>query len=116
MAFPGVYSFSYYKGDTFQFVIRPKNSDGSAFDLSDFDQALFTIATTRGAATSIAALATIDISTDIITCTIPSNTGATLSAAQYVYDVEITDTATNPDIVYTLLTGVISVTEQVSGA
>lgn len=116
MAFPGVYSFPYYKGDTFQFVIRPKNSDGSAFDLNDFDQARFTIATTRGAATSIAALATIDTSTDIVTCTITSSTGATLTAPQYVYDVEVTDTTTNPDIVYTLLTGVISVTEQVSGA
>lgn len=116
MAFPGVYSFSYYKGDTFQFVIRPKNSDGSAFDLNDFDQARFTIATTRGAATSVAALATIDTSTDIVTCTITSTVGSTLNAGQYVYDVEITDSTPNPDIVYTLLTGVISVTEQVSGA
>lgn len=116
MAFPGIYSFSYYKGDTFEFVIRPKNSDGTSFDLSDFDQALFTIATTRGAATSIAAIATIDTSTDTITCTISSSVGSTLTAPQYVYDIEITDTTTNPDIVYTLLTGVISVTDQVSGA
>lgn len=118
MAFPGTYSFNYYRGDTFQFVIRPKNSDGSAFDLNNFDQATFTIATSRGATptTSVTALAEIDTSTDIVTCTIRSNTGATLTPGQWVYDIEVVDTTPDPDIVYTLLTGVISVTDQISGA
>ena len=41
MAFPGTYNFSYYKGDTNEFVIRPKNSSGSAFDLTGYSAGLF---------------------------------------------------------------------------
>ena len=47
MAFPAIYNFTYYKGDTNQFVISPKNSDGSAFDLDGY-VADYTIATSRG--------------------------------------------------------------------
>jgi len=36
MAFPGTFNFSYYRGDTNQFVIRPKNASGSAFDLTGY--------------------------------------------------------------------------------
>lgn len=118
MAFPAIYSFPYYKGDTNQFVIRPKNSDGSAFDLSDFTVASFTIASARGdnPSFSVEADADVNTSSNIVTCTIEPSVGATLDAGQYVYDVEIVNTTANPDIVYTLLTGVITVTEQVSGA
>jgi hypothetical protein len=31
MAFPGSYNFNYYRGDTAEFVIRPKTANGSAF-------------------------------------------------------------------------------------
>ena len=41
MAFPGTYNFSYYKGDTSEFVIRPKNSDGSSFDLTGYTADFF---------------------------------------------------------------------------
>lgn len=118
MAFPAIYSFAYYKGDTNQFVIRPKNSDGSAFDLSDFSQASFTIASSRGNNPDFSTSADADVNTssNIVTCTIEPSVGSTLSAGQYVYDVEIVNTLANPDIVYTLLTGIITVTEQVSGA
>ena len=47
MAFPGTYNFSYYKGDTNEFVIRPKNASGSAFDLTGYTAAFF-IASARG--------------------------------------------------------------------
>jgi hypothetical protein len=118
MAFPGVYSFAYYKGDTSQFVIRPKNSDGSAFDLTNFTTAAFTIASARGdnPSFSVAANADVNTSTNIVTCTIEPSIGLTLSEGRYVYDVEIINTTASPDIVYTLLTGIITVTEQVSGA
>ena len=33
MAFPGTYNFNYYRGDTNEFVISPKNSDGTTFQL-----------------------------------------------------------------------------------
>jgi len=39
--------------------------------------------------------------------------GSTLDAGTYVYDVQITS---GPSVIYTLITGTITVTEQVSGA
>lgn len=49
MAFPATYNIQYYKGDTYQFVIRPKNSTGSAFVMPSGDYvANFYIATSRG--------------------------------------------------------------------
>jgi hypothetical protein len=47
MAFPGSYNFNYYRGDTAEFVIRPKTANGSAFDLTGFSADFF-IANTRG--------------------------------------------------------------------
>ena len=114
MAFPATYNFSYYKGDTNEFVIRPKNSDGSAFDLAGFTADFF-IATSRGdnPTFSVEAQAVVDSTSDIVTCTILPGVGSTLNAGTYVYDVEVTS---GPSVVYTLLTGTITVTEQVTGA
>jgi len=39
MAFPGSYNFSYYRGDTAQFVVRPKTSTGAAFNLTGYTAA-----------------------------------------------------------------------------
>jgi hypothetical protein len=109
MAFPGTYNFSYYKGDTNEFVIRPKNSDGSAFDLAGYTAEFF-IATSRGdnPTYSVEADATVDTVNDIVTCTIVPSVGSTLDAGTYVYDVQVTS---GPTVIYTLLTGTISVTE-----
>jgi hypothetical protein len=114
MAFPATYNFNYYKGDTYQFVIRPKNSDSSPFDVSGYT-AIFTIATARGSgATQYAATATVDAVNNLITCTISATTGTTIPAGtSYVYDVQISNSA---NIVHTLLTGTILITEQVTGA
>ncbi len=114
MAFPGTYNFNYYKGDTNEFVIRPKNADGSAFDLAGYTADFF-IATSRGdnPTLSVEGQAVVNSSSDIVTCTILPSVGASLNAGTYVYDVEITS---GPNVVYTLLTGTITVTEQVSGA
>lgn len=54
MAFPGTYNFSYYKGDTYQFLVFPKDSSGNTFDLSSFTASRFTIATKRGTASASA--------------------------------------------------------------
>jgi len=114
MAFPATYNFSYYKGDTNEFVVLPKNSDGSAFDLAGYT-ADFYIATSRGdnPTFSVEANAVVDSTNDIVTCTILPSIGSTLDAGTYVYDVEITS---GPTVVYTLITGTITVTEQVTGA
>jgi hypothetical protein len=119
MAFPGTYNFSYYRGDTYQFIIRPKNANGTTFSLDAYDgNALFTIANRRGSTgTQVAATATIDTSTDIVTCTITPEQGRELAAGTtYVYDVQITNTTPTPDVIFTLLTGSITVTDDITGA
>ena len=114
MAFPGTYNFSYYKGDTSQFVIRPKNSDGSSFDLNGYT-ANFFIASARGNNPSfrVEAQAVVSAVNDTVTCTILPGVGGTLNAGTYVYDVQITS---GPSTIFTLVTGNITVTEQVTGA
>lgn len=114
MAFPGTFNFSYYKGDTNQFVIRPKTSNGGAFDLTGYS-ALFFIASSRGdnPTFDVEAQAVVSTVNDTVTCTILPGVGGTLSAGTFVYDVEISNGAS---LVFTLLTGTITVTEQVTGA
>ena len=116
MAFPGTYNFSYYRGDTYQFVIRPKNSNGTTFALDSYTTSpSFTIANVRGSTgTQISATATVDTANDIITCTITAATGRSLvGGTTYVYDVQINNGA---GVIFTLLTGSISVTNDITGA
>jgi hypothetical protein len=116
MAFPGTYNFSYYRGDTYQFVIRPKNSNGTTFSLDAYaGNADFTISNVRGSTgTQINAIATVDTANDIITCTITGATGRGLiGGTTYVYDVQIDNGA---GVIFTLLTGSISVTNDITGA
>jgi hypothetical protein len=111
MAFPGTYNFNYYRGDTFEFIIRPKDAVGDPFDLTGYTSS-FTIANSRGPSPSLfyVATASIDLIDDIVTCTISAPTGENLlPGVTWVYDVQITD-GTN---VYTLLTGNITVTDDV---
>ena len=119
MAFPGTYNFSYYQGDTLEFRIYPKNADGSAFDLSGYANATFKLATARGnsaeaLASQVECSATIYASQGYILCTIPPTVGSNLDASlQYVYDVQIRKSATPYDYIYTLMTGTVSVTDDV---
>jgi hypothetical protein len=114
MAFPGTYNFSYYKGDTLEFNIYPKTSNGEAFDLTTFDNVVFTAARNRGASSEdlINLVASFAPDRSYINCKILPNAGLNFSAGTpYVYDVQIND---GQSVVYTLLTGVISITEQIS--
>ena len=119
MAFPGTYNFNYYRGDTHEFVISPKNSDGTTFQLDSYapggvNSAIYTIATARGSAgVKTPAQAVINTTNDTVVCTILPAVGRTLSAGTYVYDVQINSSATN---IVTLLTGSITVTDDVTGA
>jgi hypothetical protein len=113
MAFPGNYNFNLYRGDTTQFVIRPKNANGSAFDLTGYTSQFF-IANQRGsAATQYEAQAVVNATTDIVTCTVLPGVGRQLAPGTYVYDVQIT---TGASVIYTLLTGTITVTDDITGA
>lgn len=113
MAFPGTYNFNYYRGDTAEFVVRPKSSNGTAFDLTGYT-ALFTIANRRGSTGSqTSAQAVVDTVNDIITCTILPATGRNLTPGSYVYDVQIKN---GTALIFTLLTGTITVTDDITGA
>lgn len=113
MAFPATYNISLYSGDTYEFVISPKNSDGTDFDLSTFSSVM-TIANARGDLPSFSTTAQTVVNTTLntITCTILPGVNNSLDAGTtYVYDVEINN---GSDRVYTLLTGNITITEDVS--
>jgi len=126
MAFPGTYDFDYYRGDTFVFTITPKNSDGTTFPLDNYtvgDGAVFTISSARGDSPSAtinsvdnasSLSATINTGPDTITCTIkPEARSVLIGGSTYYYDVEIFNSTT---LRYTLLTGAITVTDDVTGA
>lgn len=116
MAFPTVHNFSYYRGDTYEFNIDLKNSDGTDFDLNIYENVIFKIANQRGSTgTQVSALA-VKQEPSTIKCTILPSVGRGLSAGSYVYDVQITDTTPEPDLIYTVLTGTITVTDDISGA
>jgi hypothetical protein len=113
MAFPGTFNFSYYRGDTNQFVVRPKNANGSAFDLTGYT-AQFFIANRRGSTgTQYEAQAVVNTVDDLVTCTILPGVGRQLSAGTFVYDIQITTGAAN---IVTILTGSITVTDDITGA
>jgi hypothetical protein len=114
MAFPGTYNFNYYRGDTFEFIIRPKDGSGNEFPLTDYE-AEFTIADIRGpeATEQYTGQAVVNTVDNIITCTIDPTTGRSLTPGQlWLYDVEITDGSS----IFTLLNGSITVTDDITGA
>jgi len=112
MAFPATYNISYYRGDQYDFVVNPKNPDGSAFDLSGYTS-LFIVATERGDSTKFVGYgsASVNSSTDTITCKISPTFGNQLTGSSYVYDLEITKVSSST--VYTILTGALSVNQDV---
>lgn len=123
MAFPGTYNINYYEGDTFEFRIYPKGSNGEAFPLVDYSSK-FVISTTRGAdgiPDAIECLSAVDVSSGYVTCVILPEQGRLLvPGTSYVYDVQIKKTnykTVGSQIipgVFTLLTGTVSVTADVS--
>jgi uncharacterized repeat protein (TIGR02543 family) len=119
MAFPGELNINYYKGDTHEFKVFPQKTDGSTFYLDDYSNATFTIAAVRGTA-GVAGqiLGSAKISTDgtNVTCAITPENGAVMdSAVTYVYDVQVyAQGPSTYDKVFTLLTGSISVTDDVT--
>jgi hypothetical protein len=119
MAFPSTYNISYYKGDTLEFRIHPKDSAGNTFDLTDYvGNEKFTIAPTRGnPANEQQAFAQISDDKTYILCTIEPDVGLQLEAGTtYYYDIQIDATGDDYPYVYTLLTGTITVTDHITGA
>jgi len=115
MAFPANFNFNYYQGDKYEFVIRPKNANGDNFDLTGYT-GLFTIATARGNASSTIGTknAAVNATSGTVTVAIDPAFGRTLTGNSYLYDVEVSASGVSGSSVYTLLTGVISVTRDIT--
>jgi hypothetical protein len=118
MAFPGELNINYYKGDTHEFKIYPQKTDGSIFYLNDYSNPTFKIAEVRGAegvAGQVEGSAVISSDGTHIICAITPENGSQLdSSITYVYDVQVYSPGFESyDKVFTLLTGSISVTEDV---
>ena len=113
MAFPGTYNFNYYRGDTYEFKVYPRTADGASFSLNGF-QGAFRISAVRGSTSQTIGYAEISGDNTYITCAITPD--MTLPAGTtLVYDVEIRKQQDTPySLVYTLLTGTITLTEQVT--
>jgi hypothetical protein len=120
MAFPGTYDFSYYKGDTLEFRVYPKDAAGNIFDLSTFSNTKFTLSTARGhdgVSAQQECFAQISSDKSYILCAIQPAVGSQLDATKaYVYDVEISKSGTPYPFVYTILNGTITIKDQVTGA
>lgn len=121
MAFPGTYNISYYKGDTYEFNIYPKDSNGQPFDLTGYGTPTFTIATSRGPnpTLSVEGYAIIPPDGSVVRCAIlPADAAQLVAGNTYEYDVQISkeDEELPYPLVYTLLTGKITVTSDVTGA
>lgn len=122
MAFPGTFNIDYYKGDTFEFRVYPKDSAGAAFPLEEYatgGETAFTIAPSRGALEdpldAIEGYAVISADYEYVQCAITPANGAELTAGTtYVYDVQISKTDAPYDFTFTLLTGSITITDQVT--
>jgi uncharacterized repeat protein (TIGR02543 family) len=119
MAFPGELNINYYKGDTHEFKVYPQKTDGSIFYLDDYSNATFTIAEIRGEAGlsgQINGSARISLDGTNITCAITPENGKLMDPEKtYVYDVQVYKQGSNTyDYVFTILTGSISVTDDVT--
>lgn len=123
MAFPGTYNINYYKGDTLEFRVYPKDSAGDPFPLSQYvapnGLVRLTIAPSYGelpeGQSAIEGYAEISNDQESILCVItPVNGEEMVAGTTYVYDLEIARESTPYNYIYTLLTGSITVSDQVS--
>jgi hypothetical protein len=107
MGFPATFNILYYRGDTYEFVIQPKNADGTAFNLTNYPSASskFTVASRAGATDTF-------VFNGDVACTISSENGQSLvQGTSYVYDVQIRSASST----FTLVAGGLSVTNDISG-
>jgi hypothetical protein len=122
MAFPGTYNIDYYKGDTFEFRVYPKDSTGNQFLINQYNEFRFTISNVRGETPpagvtkqTIEGFAEISNDNTYILCAITPENGAQMVAGTtYYYDVEIGRISSPYDFIYTLLQGTVNVAEQIT--
>lgn len=117
MSFPATYNIRYYKGDLYQFLIRPKTGTGEPFPISDSTHdAFFYISTQRGGSAVNTVVASASIVEGNVLATIQPSVGNSLNGnTQYFYDVSVRGKSPNNNQVYTLITGTLSVTLDITG-
>jgi hypothetical protein len=117
LSFPATFNIRYYKGDLYQFVVRPKRSTGDPFPISsDTHNAFFYISSQRGGTLGQTIIASATIQGGNIIATISPSVGNNLNAnTQYFYDVSVQGKPPNSNQVYTLLTGTLSLTADITG-
>lgn len=116
MAFPATYNFSYYQGDRYELVLRPKQANGEPFNLNGYN-GLFTVATARGSTAAIVGssqTASVNSTAGTVTIVIEPSFGTTLTGNSYLYDVEVSASASSGSNIFTLVTGTISVTRDIT--
>lgn len=115
MSFPATYNIRYYKGDLYQFVIRPKTSAGEIYPIDSATYySYFRISTERNGSAGSTISANTSISDNAVTCELRPSVGNSLTpGTTYYYDVSI-QSKTDSNIVYTLLTGTISITGDIT--
>jgi hypothetical protein len=116
MGFPATFNILYYRGDTYEFVIQPKNADGTAFNLTNYPSASskFTVASRAGATDTFVFNGDVSVNNEssYVACTISSENGQSLvQGTSYVYDVQIRSASST----FTLVAGGLSVTNDISG-
>ena len=114
ISFPATYAIRYYEGDLYQFVIRPKDSAGDPFPISSATHdAFFYVSTARGGSASATIELTASIVSGNVVATIEPSDNLGAAATSYIYDVSVRNKTNNQEI-YTLLTGTISVTRDIT--
>lgn len=114
MSLPANYTINYYRGDTYSFILNPKNADGTDFILTGYVTNKFSVISMVNGAETLIFNGTIVVNTvdNYITCTIPAVSGANLvEGTLYYYDVQISN---GPDV-RTLLAGQVVPTNDISG-
>jgi hypothetical protein len=117
LSFPGTFNIRYYKGDLYQFTIRPKQSTGAPFPISSTTHnAYFYISPQRGGPLGQTIVGSAVIEGGNVVATIVPSIGNTLTAnVPYFYDVSIQGKPPNNNQIYTLVTGTLSVTFDITG-
>jgi hypothetical protein len=114
MSFPATYNINYYKGDNYQFVIRPKTSAGDPFPISSTTHnTYFRISTSRGGSAEDTEQLTSNIVDGNVVATIQPSDNVGQSSTSYFYDISV-QKKSDAEEVYTLLTGTISVTKDIT--
>jgi hypothetical protein len=115
LSFPANFNIRYYKGDLYQFVIRPKTSAGDPFPISDSThQAFFYASTSRGGSSeNTFTLSATIVAGNVVATILSSDVSKFNQGNNYFYDVSV-QKISDPNEVYTLLTGSLTITPDIT--